>query len=226
MLSIEATSTTLILKGRIKMEIKTPAINTSSEKKEKRVVIFDSCQFTIRGLTLLCERHADWRMCGTANSFSQLRKLLAQDRIDMVLCGIGNQLSDFSRLLNLPEYPIARCILLTDKSSAVLRKTFLTAGFDAVVSKQTSINALDNLLHYQMHRPCGKANTSDTVGLYQPQERDVLSALLNGQKPDAIAQEMGISYRTVSRYKQNGLKRAGLRSLNEILARQKNYLSV
>jgi DNA-binding NarL/FixJ family response regulator len=144
----------------------------------------------------------------------------------MVLCGIGNQPGEFSRLLNLPDYPIGRCILLTDKSSSVLRKTFLTAGFDAVISKQTSLNALDSLLYYIMHHSCGGAASKDSAGVYQPQERDVLSALLNGQKPDAIAQDMGISYRTVSRYKQNGLKRAGLRSLNEILIRQKNYLLV
>ncbi|WP_165877172.1 response regulator transcription factor [Serratia marcescens] len=194
--------------------------------KEKRIVIFDSCQFTTQGLILLCERHTGWRMCGTANSFSQLIKLLAQSRIDMVLCGIGNQPGDFSRLLNLPEYPIGRCILMTDKSSSVLRKTFLTAGFDAVISKQTSLNALDGLLYYLMHHSCGKAEAESAVEIYQPHERDVLSALLNGRKPDAIAQEMGISYRTVSRYKQSGLRRAGLRSLNEILARQKNYLPV
>lgn len=108
---------------------------------------------------------------------------------------------------------------MTDKSSSVLRKTFLTAGFDAVISKQTSLNALDGLLYHLMHHSCGKAEAENAVEIYQPHERDVLSALLNGQKPDAIAQEMGISYRTVSRYKQRGLRRAGLRSLNEILAR-------
>lgn len=206
------------------MNIKTSAIYKTS--KEKRIVIFDSCQFTTLGLSLLCERHPEWRMCGAVSSFSQLIKLLVQKKIDMVLCGIGNQPNDFSRLLNLPEYLTGSCILMTNKSSSVLRKTFLTAGFDAVISKQMSLNALDSLLYFLMYHSCGKAGGENAIEIYQPYERDVLSALLNGQKPDVIAQDLGISYRTVSRYKQSGLRRAGLRSLNEILASQKNYLAV
>lgn len=204
------------------MEKQTPAIDETI--KEKRVVIFDSCQFTIRGLTLLCERHAGWRMCGTADSFSQLIKLRSQGPIDMVLCGIGNQAEDFSRLLNLPDYLLGRCVLLTDKSSAVLRSTFLTAGFDAVVSKQAPLPALDSLLHYTMYLPREIAPVDNRAVIYQPPEREVLSSLLNGKTPQDVALDMGISYRAVSRYKQSGLRRAGLRSLNEILACQKGYV--
>lgn len=205
------------------MEKQSPAIEEEIIK-EKRVVIFDSCQFTIRGLTLLCERHAGWRMCGTADSFSQLIKLRSQGPIDMVLCGIGNQAEDFSRLLNLPDYLLGRCVLLTDKTSTVLRSTFLTAGFDAVVSKQDPLNKLDSLLYYTMYACRENKRMVHRAVIYQPMEREVLSALLNGKSPHDIALDMGISYRTVSRYKQNGLRRAGLRSLNEILACQKGYL--
>lgn len=195
------------------------------EKTEKRIVIFDSCQFTVQGLTLLCERHAGWRMCGTANSFSQLLQLLSRQRVDMVLCGIGKRADEFSRLLNLPTCLAGGCILFTDKSSAVLRAAFLTAGFDAVVSKQTSLTALDSLLYYTMYFARKNVQLNKQAARYRPLEREVLSALLNGKTPHHIAREMGISYRTVSRYKQNGLKRAGLHSLNEILACQKNYVS-
>lgn len=190
------------------------------KKTEKRVAIFDDCQFTMQGLTLLCERHAGWRMCGTAGSFSQLLQLLLRQRVDMVLCSIGRQADDFSRLLTLPGYYPGRCILFTDKSSAVLRSTFLSAGFDAVVSKQMSLNALGGLLHYTMYFPQETRMAERALTRYLPMELKVLSALLTGKTPDHIAKKMGISYRAVSRYKQNGLRRAGLQSLNEILACQ------
>ncbi|MBH1930372.1 response regulator transcription factor [Serratia rubidaea] len=202
-----------------------PKIKELLEKTKKHVVIFDSCQFTMRGLTLLCERHAGWRMCGTADSFSQLWQLLARQRVDLVLCGIGKRADDFSRLLNLPDYFAGRCILLTDKSSAVLRAAFLSAGFDAVTSKQVSLTALDSLLYYTMYSSSEEGRAERVATCYRPLEREVLSALLLGKKPHAIARDMGVSYRTVSRYKQNGLKRAGLNSLNEILACQKNYVA-
>lgn len=202
-----------------------PEIKGLLKKTQKHVVIFDSCQFTMQGLILLCERHAGWRLCGTADSFSQLLQLMARGRVDMVLCGIGKRADDFSRLLYLPEYFAGRTILLTDKSSAVLRAAFLSAGFDAVVSKQISLNSLDSLLYYTMYASAENRAVERRAARYRPMEREVLSALLNGKKPYSIAREMGISYRTVSRHKQNGLKRAGLNSLNEILACQKGYVA-
>lgn len=196
-----------------------------NKKSEKHVVIFDSCQFTMQGLILLCERHAGWRMCGTADSFSQLLQLLARQRVDMVLCGIGRKAEDFSRLFRLPNCFPGRCILLTDKSSAVLRAAFLSAGFDAVASKQASLQALDSLLYYTMYFPQEAGQPEKALTHYSPMEREVLSALLKGLQPEHIAGELGISYRAVSRYKKNGLKRAGLHSLNEILACQNSYVS-
>lgn len=200
-----------------------PAPGNIKHVKEKKVIIFDSCQFTVRGLTLLCERHAGWRMCGTDGSFSALQQLLLQDRVDMVLCGIGNQQGDFARLLNLPAHQVGRCVLLTDKSSTILRGTFLTAGFDAVASKQLPLNALDGLLYYTMYFPREQTAAGSKGTVYLPQEREVLSALLKGDDPHRIAKRMGISYRTVSRYKHSGLKRAGVKSLNEIMLCQKRY---
>lgn len=120
---------------------------------------------------------------------------------------------------------MGRCVLLTDKSSAVLRSAFLSAGFDAVVSKQTSLNALDSLLYYTLYFPQENRSADKALIQYRPLEREVLSALLNGKTPYHIAKELGVSYRTVSRYKQNGLRRAGLHSLNEILACQNGYIS-
>ncbi|QLO47740.1 hypothetical protein HV216_12090 [Enterobacter cloacae] len=48
-------------------------------------------------------------------------------------------------------------------------------------------------------------------------EREVLRPLLNGDSPDAVAERMGITYSAVSRYKMSALRRAGVRTLNEIV---------
>lgn len=188
-------------------------------------MIYDSCQFAAQGLTLLCEHHVGWQIRGTAHTFSQLMKLLLENRIDMVLCGIGNRRDGFSRLLNLPDYVLGRSILLTDKPSEILKKTFLTAGFDAVISKQISLDELADVMTGTMYSKKKHAIFPHLPSrIYLSDEREVLSELLKGRKLYDIANDMGISYRTVSRYKQNALRRAGLRSINEILLRQKNYL--
>ncbi|MEE4411992.1 MULTISPECIES: LuxR C-terminal-related transcriptional regulator [unclassified Serratia (in: enterobacteria)] len=197
----------------------TSASSPGMKIEEKKVLIFDSCQYSTLGLTLLCERHSNWHITGVAHSFPKLMKLLALGRADMLLCGIGALQSEFPRLLNLPDYTRGRCILLIDKNSGVLRNTFLAAGYTAVIGKNADLEVLDNLLFYNMHMPHSTMK-GDDAGIYLPQERAVLGALLSGKRPLDIATDMGITYRDVSRHKHNGLRRAGVRSINEIITKK------
>lgn len=193
------------------------------DKKEKCIAILDSCQYTVQGITLLCGKIPGWHIAGVAKSYYDLLRLVERKPIDMVICGIGNHSDDFSRLLNLSRYPTRGRILLMDKSSAVLSKTFLAAGFDAVVSKQVALNELITIIARILFSEKDAVAEYGDEHCYLPQEREVLSALLKGERPCDIARTMGISYRTVSRYKLSGLRRAGLNSLNEILASKKHY---
>jgi DNA-binding NarL/FixJ family response regulator len=194
-------------------------------KKNKRILLVDSCQCTVLGLKLLIDFHFKGAEVNVTKTFSQEIMKPFQQRADLIVCGIGCQPGDFSQLLLLPEYATCPCVLMTDKTCEVLNRIFLAAGYRAVVSKQASLAALTSLLSLALSTP-RNAMANDARQRYQAEEAEVLSALLKGNSPQSVAQDMGISYRAVSRYKLSGLKRAGVRNLNEILLQQKLYLSI
>ncbi|CAI2141942.1 MULTISPECIES: response regulator transcription factor [Serratia] len=184
----------------------------------KTVAIADSCQYTVKGLLLLCHQHPNWRVIAVAKTPQELAALAKSHTIDLLICGMSAQSEGVSQLLNVPRYRVGCTILLTDKPSPILYKTFLTAGFNAVFSKQASLVELTEIFEYSIYFQRKMYVKNRQQLRYLPQERDVLMALLKGESPNDIADTMGISYRTVSRYKRSGLKRAGVKSLNEILA--------
>jgi DNA-binding NarL/FixJ family response regulator len=189
----------------------------------KNIILFDTCRYTTCGLSLLCERYPEWEINGIARTSKQLMTKLVQNKTDMVICGIGNQPDDISKMLHIPNYPLSRCVLLINKESSILYNTFKTAGFDAVISKNLPLTVLTDTLSDIMDDTYSAENRKKRSPLYLPQERYIIGALLKGERPNDIAATLKMSYRTVSRYKQSGLKRAGLRSLNEILSCQKDY---
>lgn len=193
-------------------------MTTADITLNKTVAIVDSCQYTVKGLLLLCNQHPDWRVIAVTKTPKELITQVRSHNIDLLICGMSVRSEEISQLLNVPRYRVGCTILLTDKPSPVLYRTFLTAGFSAVFSKQASLKELTEIFEYGMYFQ-RKMFVKDRQHLrYLPQEREVLMALLKGKTPYDIADKMGISYRNVSRYKRSGLKRAGVRNLNEIFA--------
>lgn len=187
---------------------------------KKHILLFDRCQYTAQGLRALCENtlNATITIMSGAHSSQQMSALIINSQIDMVICGMSGQPEDFLRLLTIPSH-LATCkyILLTNKSSSALNNTFRTAGFCAVLNKNMPINALNTRVQKILLGPPPFRRTEIDPKLYLSTERQILGALLKGERPAIIAHRMGISYRAVSRFKQNALRRAGLKSLNEIL---------
>lgn len=172
---------------------------------------------------MLCTRYTQYSTLTVIHSFAEFIRLSSYMPIDTVICGLGRAPDDFHHLLNLPKQPVNRCILLADKTSDTFNKFFLTAGFSAIVSKQNSLHEFIRQITAAICSPPENplVRRSRT---YRPQERDVLCALLRGERPEDIAFKMNISYRTVSRYKQSALTRAGVEKFNHILTCQKKVL--
>jgi len=190
--------------------------------KEKTVVIFDLCQYSTQGLQLILENIQGWSLVGSTRTYKDLLSLVKDKHIDLLLCGAGHLNDDFSHMLYIPIVTTGMSVLMTNRYNPVLSKALLTAGFDMVISKQTEIQELEHLFSCQ-----GMAGSTTLLKpipkrRYLPQEREVLSALLRGEKARDIARKTGMSYNTVSRHKLNGLKRAGIKNLNELLLSQKS----
>jgi DNA-binding NarL/FixJ family response regulator len=191
---------------------------------KKKIILFDTCTYTTCGLTLLCECYPEWEITAITRTSKQLIAQLVQSRTDMVICGIGNQSGDISKMLHIPDYPLGRSILLINKESSILYNTFMAAGFDAVFSKNLPLTVFTDTLSDVLDEAYHTEKTKKQSLIYLPQERYILSALLKGERQHDIATTLNMTYRTVSRYKQSALKRAGLTKLNEILSCQKEYL--
>lgn len=190
-------------------------------ERKKQIAILDSCRYSAQGLSLIFAKLPHWHVVGCVGTCKELLALINGKTIDLLICGASHLEDDFSRMLYIPGLTSGYSILLTNKDSPTLSKVFLTAGFDVVISKQKTLRELEHLFLYQ--GLYGKSSLVKSKGRsrYLPQERGVLSSLLRGEKARDIARQLGMSYSTVSRHKQNGLKRAGVRSLNEILLSRK-----
>ncbi|MGR7043428.1 response regulator transcription factor [Klebsiella aerogenes] len=186
-------------------------------EEERLVAILDSCQYSAQGLRLIFEQLPGWRVAGCSTAYPEFIQLINGKKIDLIICGASHFEDDFSRILYLPGLTDGFSVLLTNKHSPVLANLFLTTGFDLVLSKQMSLAELEQLFIYRQFYTNVVLLKNKKHSRYLPQERSVLSALLRGEKARDIARRLGMSYSTVSRHKQNGLKRAGVRSLNEIL---------
>jgi DNA-binding NarL/FixJ family response regulator len=85
------------------------------------------------------------------------------------------------------------------------------------VGKDIKLTALDTLLQHLINLGPSERKPNSDKKLFSLKERRILCDLLQGKKLVTIAQEMDISYRAACRHKKNGLKRAGVTSLRDIL---------
>lgn len=190
-------------------------------KNEIKIILFDTCRFTTYGLSILSKRFPTWKVIGIPRTKKQLEKLCAHTPVDIIICGIDNREHNLADLLNIPDYPIKKSILLTNHSSTILQRTFTATGFSTVLSKSETLNNIAQHIHATLENCQVKKNNR----LFTHQERYILGSLMRGESAVQIALNLGISTRTLSRHKQNALKRAGVQSLNDILASHKTVLT-
>ncbi|NIF58015.1 response regulator transcription factor [Enterobacter sp. Ap-916] len=186
-------------------------------KSNPRVLIFDPCGYAAFGLARLCESELESQVIGTPQTLPHFLELMIESKPDMVICGIDPRANVLPQLLNMPYYPSCRYVLLTDAESVALSRALQTAGFYAVIDKSMPLRKLTGVLRQALVNP-SRGNIRRDARFYLPEERYILGALLNGDRLALIARKMGIPYRAVSRYKHTALRRAGLKSINQILS--------
>lgn len=186
-----------------------------------RILVVDDHPFFREGLLTWIDRHPGFVSCGHADSPGTALAEIERQAPDIVLLDLKLRGGDgFDVLCGLRGFNRApRVIVLTHKDEAVFAERSLRAGARGYVLKDEAIDsmlvAIQEVLNGGIHlseamrRQLGQSDPAAFIGpiakmrsLY-PRELQVLQFLGRGRTTKEIAQELGISAKTVEYYREN-----------------------
>jgi DNA-binding NarL/FixJ family response regulator len=189
-----------------------------------KVLVVDDHPFFREGLLTWIARQPGLVSCGYADSPATALAEIEKQAPDIVLLDLKLHAGDgFDVLRGLSEMKRApRVIVLTHKDESVFAERSIRAGARGYVLKDEAIELMLGAIHEVMdggihlsaatRRQLPASGSTSLVGpltrmgsLY-PRELQVLQFLGHGQTTKEIAQELGISTKTVEYYREN-LKR-------------------
>ncbi|WP_227317330.1 helix-turn-helix transcriptional regulator [Cedecea davisae] len=195
------------------------SVFSKQQNNTKKIVVVARCVYTLLGIKALCDAHRDWQFSDASADLDELEDILARPQADLLIIESESLCPEISTRFNtFNQYP-GKTILLTTRCSGGQRKVKSKAGSMTVIDKSHPLVVLTKLLQKVVNAPQGNYSLSTGEFHRHPRkmEREVVCALLDGQSPGEVALRMGISYSAVSRYKMIALRRAGVKSLNEVI---------
>ncbi|MCB5304093.1 helix-turn-helix transcriptional regulator [Yersinia bercovieri] len=184
----------------------------------KRIVIYSECPHAALGLASLCQNLPGKSDCQVVMTLDALHQALIQPIVTLLLCVAKGTTEEMAGLLEMsvPKYCHRGSVTLHD--TPVLKRMFDAAGFDMVLSAREPLASLAERLRLMWRRtPQQYKQQCKKATIYLAKERAVLCELLRGKNLHYIADNFGLSYNSVSRYKQRGLRRTGIDSLNAMI---------
>lgn len=192
---------------------------SEQQNDAKKIVVVARCVYTLLGIKALCDAHRDWQFSDARADLDELEDILVRPQADLLIIESDSLCPEMSTLFSaLNDYP-GKTILLTTSYSGGERKVNSKAGSMTVIDKSRPLAVLTKLVQKIVSAPQSNSSLSAREFQRHPRkmEREVVCALLDGQSPGEVALRMGISYSAVSRYKMIALRRAGAKSLNEVI---------
>ncbi|EPB4337633.1 hypothetical protein QNZ44_001621 [Enterobacter kobei] len=191
----------------------------------RRVLIGMACHFTSQGLYTVLS--ADAQACGRllVTKISSTTLPHTHCNADMVILDEVALREDKLNILSACITTDTTIVVMTDR---IFRDTYSLEHNKKIIfiEKSAPVNRLKRSLFHLLLSAIPVRRSSRPEGHQRARmvEREVLYALMKGEKPGDVARRMGISYNAVSRYKMLALKRAGLKSLNALLVRKNRHL--
>lgn len=190
----------------------------NEESNAKNILVVSSCVFTAHGLASLCSNNPEWQVTFWNPANDTKTSINLNSKPDLIIaetaCFDQCVMKSLLKHRNLSD----KVILLTESYNNGMQNYKTMRGVTYISDKRITIDALENLISKALSYYTVEGDLNP--GKHQRarlSEYEVLLSLLNGEKPDNIAQKMGITYNAVSRYKLLALKRAGAKSINEII---------
>jgi two-component system response regulator NreC len=202
-----------------------------------RLLLVDDHAVVRSGLRMLLESEADFEIVGEAGSGGEALKAVAETRPDIVLMDIG--LPDISGIEAAAEIkrlrPETAIVALTIHEDEEYFFKMLAAGASGYVPKRaapeellTALRAaaigevylypsLAKLLVTDYLAQDSAARPAEALDGLTERERQVLAHLADGASNAEIAETLSISPKTVSRHRENIMRKLGLHTRTELV---------
>lgn len=191
-------------------------IALDAEKIPFYVVVIDDHPIIRLGAKLLLEKEGDFKVVGEAEDVKSGLQLVSRLKPNLVVLDLN--LPDGSGFEVLSQIRSAnqdsRVLIYTASTSraAVIRSRFL--GANGYLMKALDSDGILSVARAAMAANFIGCVSKDSFGhpfsLLSDREHEILRRLANGSSPGSIADELGISAKTVSSHKRNVLKRFDL----------------
>jgi DNA-binding NarL/FixJ family response regulator len=203
-----------------------------------RLLIVDDHAILRLGIRAILEIESDFRVVAEAGDANEALQRLSDTPVDVVLLDLA--LPGRSGVDLLPElqqrFPHTRALVLTGHSGEEYVRSCLSAGASGYVLKSSGRSELLNAIR-AVHRGerflCSEVAAqivrgylSETeprkvpasIDLITQRERDVLTLVASGKQNKAIAQQLGLSVKTVRTHRQNLMRKLSLHNAAALTA--------
>jgi DNA-binding NarL/FixJ family response regulator len=190
------------------------------------IALIDDHAILREGLKFLLNKESDINVCMECSLPSQLRPLMAECRPDVLITDLNMpEGGGFPLLESLkPDFPALRMIVLSMHDNPGFVSKALSFGADGYVTKSRAADELVIAIRAVMAG--NRYLSSDLAGIrpsnppqLSARERDALKGILQGKTPKALAQELGITDKTLYAHRANIMQKLGVRSLAELQER-------
>lgn len=205
--------------------------------KAKRILVVDDHPFVREGLRQLLATHPAFEIAAEAANVRSAREAVNRDRPDIAVVdlalGPDDDGFDLIRWLRA-EHPEVRILVLSMQDEALYAERLLSLGVAGYVMKNAAgddfVLALERVARGQSHlsdamlerlrrTPVTHAQQQgfDPASRLSAREREVLRRIGAGLSTREIAQEFGLSVKTVDAHRRSIREKLGLRSTREVV---------
>jgi DNA-binding NarL/FixJ family response regulator len=206
-----------------------------------RILLVDDHELVRQGIRSLLAMRPGWEVCGEAENGRQAVELVEQLAPDVVVMDVSMPVLDGLGALaaiheTSPELPV---IMMTMHDTEDLTAHVVEAGAKGLLSKSEAaselLDAIESVSRQEPYFTPGAAEVilerfldrarldSDvaTSGRGAPiltvREREVVRQLAEGKSNREIAEDLGISVKTVESYRAGAMRKVGGRSLSDLV---------
>ena len=202
-------------------------------KEPCRVVAVGDTIISEQGLVAIIGRDPRYHVCGAAHTFEEANKLVRQRRPDVLLIEPFLENRDAIRWIKdlATEFPRIRILIVSRQSERTYAERALCAGASGYWMKNSSVEelmrAIETVLAGEiyasqaitslaMHKFAGGRDLPLRLGVLSDREMAVLSLIAAEHGVGQIAEELGISRRTVESHSEHIKLKLGYANAEEL----------
>ena len=187
------------------------------------VALLDDHAILREGIKYLLSSAPDIRVCGECERPSQLDAILTRHAPQVLIVDLNMPEGGGFPLLERirPAYPELRIVILSMHDNGGFIAKALSFGCDGYVTKTRAIEELIMAIRTVMtgnrylSSDLIRSRNCDAPAL-SAREREVLTGLIRGRNPKALASELGITDKTLYTHRSNIMQKLQARNLTEL----------